>query len=326
MKNRILRIAGFAALLLVVAAAALAIVVSLRWDRTFDAPMPEIHASTDPAVIERGRYIAQGPGHCMGCHVSPEEMHRVERGEVVPLAGGNPFKIPLGTFYAPNLTPDPVHGIGRRTDGELARILRHDVRPDGRAAFPIMEFLNMSDEDITAVISFLRSQKPVNRAVPERELTPFGKAIYALVLKPRTPDGTPRKTSPPQGATLERGEYLVTATAGCVGCHTQRNLKDGSYVGAKLSGGFAFDIDNNPAAMLVTPNLTPAPKTGRITNWTEDQFVARFKSGVGLAGTHMPWPLYARMADDDLRAMYRYLHQLPPTENETGPSFQMKKK
>lgn len=325
MTRRILRAAGVVALLLVLAVAAIAVTVAMRWDRTFDAPTPDIHASSDPAIIERGRYIAQGPGHCMGCHVSAEEQLRVERGEVVPLAGGAPFKFPLGTFHAPNLTPDPVYGIGRRTDGELARTLRHDLRADGRAAFPVMEFLNMSDEDLTAVISFLRSQKPVDRAVPDRELTTFGKAIYALALKPRTPERTPRKSSPPQGATLERGEYLVTSTAGCVGCHTQRNLKDGSYVGAKLSGGFAFDIDDNPAAMLVTPNLTPAPRTGRITGWTEEQFVARFKAGRGIAGTHMPWPLYARMADDDLRAMYRYLHQLPPTENETGPSFQLKK-
>jgi hypothetical protein len=71
---------------------------------------------------------------------------------------------------------------------------------------------------------------------------------------------------------------------------------------------------------LVTPNLTPDPETGRITKWSEDDFVARFRAGELFRESDMPWTLYARMTDDDLRAIYRYLHSLAPVKNDTGAS------
>jgi hypothetical protein len=71
---------------------------------------------------------------------------------------------------------------------------------------------------------------------------------------------------------------------------------------------------------FVTPNLTPDPATGRIANWTEEIFIARARTGKGAEGSPMPWANYARMTDDDLRAIYRYLRSLPPLHNNTGDS------
>ena len=105
---------------------ALVAVVAVRQDRTFDVPVPSgVAASTDPAVIERGRYLATGPAHCSGCHVRPEDVEAVKRGEEVDLVGGYTFAIgPVGTIYATNITPDPTHGIGENSAGHLARVLR----------------------------------------------------------------------------------------------------------------------------------------------------------------------------------------------------------
>ena len=83
-------------------------------------------------------------------------------------------------------------------------------------------------------------------------------------------------------------------------------------------------MDDDASRVFVTPNLTPDPKTGHIAGWTEEQFLARFRAGRLIEGSHMPWSLFGRMSDDDIRAIYRYLRTLPPVENETGPLLQRK--
>jgi len=85
-----------------------------------------------------------------------------------------------------------------------------------------------------------------------------------------------------------------------------------------------MDFASDPTKVLVPPNLTPDPKTGRITRWSEGQFVGRFRLGATMPATIMPWSAYGRMTEADLRAIYRYLRSLPPVENETGPVLQNK--
>ena len=322
--KRVLKFLGYTACAIATIALVVVVVVLVRWDRTFDAPYPDIHASKDPKAIERGRYIVYGPGHCVACHTDKSKHPSIEAGATPYLTGGNIFEFPLGKFYTPNLTPDVETGIGRRKDGEIARILRYGVRADGRAAVPFMEFHHMSDDDLQAVISFLRSQPPIRHQVKPHEPTLLGKAILAFVMKPVGPKSTPPATAPAEEATVERGEYIANNVAGCAGCHTKRNPLDGSFQAARFSGGMQMPVDEKH--VLVTPNLTPDPKTGRITSWPEEQFVGRFGAGVGIQGTHMPWKLYQRMSDTDLRAVYRYLKSLEPVVNATGPSLQDRKK
>lgn len=306
----------------IVAVCVLALVATIliRWDRTFDAPYPEIHATTDSATIARGRYLAYGPAHCAGCHVAPDDTAALRAGGEPPLAGGHTFVIPPGRFPVPNLTPDSTVGIGRRSDGELARMLRHGVRADGHAAIPFMTAQNASDEDLVALISFLRSQPPVRHEVPDRQPSFVGKAVLAFVIKPIGPRATPPATSP-TGATVERGAYLANGLAACVGCHTARSLVTGAFTGPTFAGGAPMPVDGDPSRVVVPPNLTPDSATGRITAWSEDAFVARFRTGRIIRESIMPWEFFARMTDDDLRAIYRYLRSLAPVHNETGPSI-----
>lgn len=318
--KRVLKFLGYTACAIAAIALVVVVAVLVRWDRTFDAPYPDIHASKDPKAIERGRYIVYGPGHCVACHTDKSKHAAIEAGAMPLLTGGNIFKLPLGTFYTPNLTPDRETGIGRRKDEEIARILRYGVRADGRAALPFMEFHHMSDDDLQAVISYLRSQPAVRNPIKPHEFTIVGKAIMAFMLKPVGPRSTPPATAPAQEATVERGEYIANNVAGCAGCHTKRNMLDGSYTAARFSGGMEMRIDKT--SVLVTPNLTPDPKTGRIASWPEEQFVGRFGVGMGLPGSHMPWKMYQRMSTTDVQAVYRYLRSLEPVQNATGPSLQ----
>ena len=117
-----------------------------------------------PDVLERGRYLVYGPAACAYCHVVREQWPALARGEMLPLTGAHVFPLPFGRIYSANITPDPETGIGRRTDGELARILRYGVRADGHVAVPLMEYQDMADEDLVAVISFLRSRPAVRQA------------------------------------------------------------------------------------------------------------------------------------------------------------------
>ena len=105
------------------------------------------------------------------------------------------FPLPFGDIYSANLTPDRETGIGTRTDGELARVLRFGVRADGRAAVPLME-IQLRDDDLAAVIAYLKSTAGrVAHAVPEHALSLFGKALMAFAIAPAAAE-TPRRAEP----------------------------------------------------------------------------------------------------------------------------------
>src|SRR5882672_6080880 len=123
MKKTLLRILVIFGLLL----AAFVLLVLLRQNRTFEAPYPALQASTDPALIARGRYLVYGPAHCGPCHGDAARLREADEGVTVPLSGGKLLDTPLAAFYAPNLTPDAETGIGRFRDEELARSLRYGV-------------------------------------------------------------------------------------------------------------------------------------------------------------------------------------------------------
>src|SRR5690606_6140037 len=135
--------------------------IQIAGNKKFDAPYPEIVASTDSSIIARGEYLVFGPAHCATCHVPMDKIKDVESGLKMPLIGGWEVDIPPMTLRAVNLTPDHITGIGNRTDGELARTIRYGITHDGRFLPPVMPYSQMSDEDLQAIISFLRSQAPV---------------------------------------------------------------------------------------------------------------------------------------------------------------------
>ena len=315
MKRKLFLALGGLVGIVVLAAGGLVGFSAVSWDNPRDVDEVNLAASTDPAVIDRGRYLAYGPAHCAYCHNTMENWPRLDAGEHVPLVGGGRFVLPFGTFYAPNLTPDDETGIGRATDAQIARMLRHNIRVSGRVAIPFMEFQNLSDEDVVALISFLRSQEAVRNEVPQADVSMLGKVLLTFMIKPV--DGDPPATTPAEEATVERGRYMAVNVGNCMGCHSERSMTDGSYIGAPFSGGMQMALDTDPTRGFVTPNLTPDAATGRISSWSEDQFVARFRAGPQFPESHMPWNAFRRMSDTDLRAIYRFLRTLEPVVKET---------
>lgn len=292
----------------------LTITVSMRQNLKFDAPFPEIKASTDSSVIARGKYLALGPAHCADCHASPNSRALVEKGIEVPLSGGYKFDLPIGDVYVKNITSDNEYGIGKYSDAEIARMLRYGVRRDGTAALPFMPFHNTSDEDLSAIISFLRTQKPVKNKVPENTTTVLGAVVKAFLIKPSGPTGIVPKTIK-KDTSAAYGKYLAVSVANCYGCHTNRDVMTGAFIGEPFAGGMKMESSVDPDKYyFLTPNLTP-DSTGRLFGWSQAMFVNRFRKGKIYPGTHMPWGPFSRMSDDELKAIYNYLQSLPPVKN-----------
>jgi mono/diheme cytochrome c family protein len=302
---------------IVLVIAALIVYVLISGSKEFDAPLPDIQASNDSTLIARGKYLAYGPGHCATCHVPMDKILEIEDGSEMPLIGGWELDIPPGTFRAPNLTPDKETGIGDMTDGEIARALRYSVGRDGRLLIPVMPFQDLSDEDLKAIISFLRSQEPVKNQVEDSEFKFLGKALMAFgVITPMGPKNTPPK-SVTRDTTAAYGKYLANSVANCYGCHTDRDLQSGAFIGEPFAGGFYMPPEPfSEGFSFVTPNLTPDPETGIISDWDEELFLDRFKSGRVYKGTPMPWGAYSRMPDGDVKALYRYLQTLEPVHKQ----------
>jgi mono/diheme cytochrome c family protein len=308
----------------------LMVYVQMNWDIKYDSLYPELQASTDSTVIARGKYLVYGPAHCASCHVDLDDYEAMEAGEQVPLKGGEVFNMKIGVLNAVNLTPDKETGIGDLTDGEVARAMRDAIGHDGRVLPPFMPFKLMTDEDVIAVISFLRSQAPFSNKVEKPNYSRVGKwRLSTGKYQPRKIEGTPAK-SLTREATEVYGNYLVNNVANCVGCHSVSTVEYGvkEYEFGPLSGGVIFGGQNVNRFRFVTPNLTPEKQTGIIANWDEEAFVARFKQGRVYEDSPMPWGSFARMEEVDLRAIYRYLKSIKPIAHKIektvyGPGEEM---
>ncbi len=310
---------AFGALAIVILGCAVYFTVS-PLPRYADVPLPDIHAVDDPAVIARGRYVAHAISHCPHCHAPAAEItrHQTSRGAPDDLSGGSPISGgPFGDFYPANLTPDET-GIAGLSDGQLARAVRQGILHDGSLSVVMSAAVGqLSDEDLRAVISYLRALPPIKHAVSAREDGVLSKAMLRL-FRPRkhaqvqhVPEGPP---------SVARGKYIAENAGLCSGCHTAHE-QVGTFepMAPPFSGGSPFPDRSDPAFEFAPPNLTPDESTGHLRGWSEDAFVSRFRAGRAFADSPMPWESFAQMTDDDLRSIYRYLQTLPPVRNITGP-------
>ncbi len=303
--RRFKKILKWTGIVLLVLIGGISATVAMRQNVKYDRPYPAIRASADSAVILRGKNIVFGAAHCADCHSPYNTDSMFALGQQVSLSGGHAFKLPVGTIYSKNITPDNETGIGRYTDAEIARTLRYGVRPDGTVLFDFMPFHNMSDEDLGAVISYLRSQQPVKNAVPANDLNVLGKAVKALLIKPAGPSGEVPESVKPD-TTAVYGAYLANSIANCKGCHTPRNMMTGAFEGEPYSGG--MEIEG-----FITPNLT-TDSSSRMFGWTEKVFIDRIRMGKLNPKSPMPWNSYKRMSDDELTAIYNYLQTVKPVK------------
>lgn len=308
-------------LIIIAAVAGLVVFINTSYNKSIDDqyPIPEISIESDSAKIAHGKYLALGPAHCAHCHASIDHIQDVEMGKEVDMTGGFVFELPIGKLYTPNITSDVETGIGGYSDGQLYRMLRHNIRADGQICLELMPFFSMSEYDVESVICYLRTLKPVRNERTENEYNFLGKAIRTFALKPSEPSEPPVDFVE-RDSTVEYGKYLSEAVANCMGCHTNRDLKTGEFIGEPYAGGFQLGPDASTQQWTyVTPNITTDPKTGIIAGWSEEQFMTRMRGGRLHMTSPMPWGPLSRLDDTDLKALYRFLQTVPKVEQDNGP-------
>ncbi len=296
--------------------------VALAVKRPDQRPAPALTLERTPERIERGRYVYGEVAHCAGCHngrdwskfSAPSEPGQIGAGFAFPAELGLP-----GTVAASNLTPDRETGLGGWTDGEIVRAIREGVSRDGRALFPFMpypQYRSMSDEDVFAVVAYLRTLPAVKKRQPVSALD-FPVNLL-MKFQPRPVDG--HVDAPARSSRLAYGEYLVKM-GNCIECHSP--MERGEIIaGKEYSGGREFPVGG---FTVRSANITPDEESG-IGRWSEDRFVAKFKDygNMNLENapkhtqanfTLMPWVELASMREEDLRAIYTYLRTVRPVYN-----------
>ncbi len=291
--------------------------VQLTYRQTYQVPVTGLKASTDSAVIDRGRYLTMGPAHCWTCHVEDPDKVNLQQGPPA-MSGGMKLDLPfIATLRTPNITSDKTTGIGRYTDEQLAQVIRYNLTPEGHALIPFMTYNAMSDEDIVAIISYLRSTKPVEKAVSDHDITLLGKILLRFVIKPNVSEAHQQFSATQPDTTAAYGKYLAYSVTNCNGCHTQRG-PTGEFTGKPFAGGTKKELET---ATFVVPNLTPDPKTGRIYHWSQQAFTNRFRAGNAYPEEFMPWRAYQQMNDNDLKAIYNFLQTLEPANNQVETTY-----
>ncbi len=278
--------------------------VQITFRQTFDRPYTGIKSSDDSTVIARGKYLVLGAAHCYTCHM-PDSVR--SKGDRERMMGGNPLETPFATFYTSNITSDKETGIGNFTDEELASSIRFNISHTNRAMVGFMSYNGMSDEDIAAIISYLRTTPPIRNVVPDHDYNIIGKILMRFLIKPVTPTVSPVQPD----TTAEYGKYLAYNVMNCNGCHTNRS-STGEFIGDPFSGGHSWEFEDGT---YTSANLTPDDSTGRISKWSREVFIQRFRAGRILKESPMPWDAYQNLTDLDLKALYTFFEQLPPVRN-----------
>ncbi len=257
--------------------------------------------------LERGRYLVTSIAACGNCHTPKGPQGDVPGQE---MAGGFVIDVP-GAFRAvvPNITPDPETGIGRWTDAQIATAIREGKRPDGsliRPPMPIELYRAIADEDVAAMVAYLRSLRPIRNAVPVQT------AQYQVPLPPDYGPPVGRVAMPADNA-VARGAYLAGPLGHCTECHTPMTPTMAREWARTGAGGAPIP---GPMGMVVPRNITP--HANGIGGWTDAQIIRAVTQGISSDGRRLSPPMafgyYARMTPGDLSDLVAYLRSLPPQE------------
>jgi mono/diheme cytochrome c family protein len=266
----------------------------------------------DADRVKRGEYLARA-GDCAACHTAPGGQ---------PYAGGLAFRLPFGTIYSSNITPDKDTGIGDWNDADFLRALHDGVGKDGEnlyPAFPYTSYTLLTDEDVSAIKAYLFSLKPVQYEPPPDHLAfPYDQRFLLRFWNVLFNPGQrfqPNSDRPPQ---WNRGAYLIEALGHCGDCHTPRNLMFApqarqKFAGALIQGWKAY-------------NITPDREWG-VGVWSDAQLAEYLADGHAPRRSSAAGPMAEAVGNSlrfltagDIAAMVAYLKTVPPVADASNPA------
>lgn len=270
------------------------------------------HAQTaKDDLVARGQYIFSLAGGC-ACHTEPKG---------TPNAGGRAIPLPFAKVYSTNITSDKETGLGNWTDPQIRDAMIKGVRPNGERLLPVMPYeaySGMADEDLQALIAYVRTLKPVRKPTrPLETWVPFYRRVGTFFWS-RFVAKTYTSVPKPPAAGAERGRYLVEHVSLCTDCHTPRNSMSIPQPSLYLAGA-----KKAPPLNAEVPNITPDKETG-IGDWSRDSIADLTQTGTkpdldnvqGLMAEVIEAG-YKNMKREDALAIADYLKTVPPVKHKT---------
>lgn len=283
------------------------------------APKP-LYAAGDASLdqggdAERGKLVFYAGG-CPSCHMTPGQEDRLK------LGGGLELASPFGSFYAPNISPDPKDGIGTWKAADLANAMLAGVSPQGEhyyPAFPYTSYHLAKFEDVRDLMAYLRTLAPVAGRARAHDL-PFPFNIRRTLGLWKLMFFSPVSFAPDatKSASWNRGRYLVEGLGHCVECHSARNPLGGIPADARFAGG------PDPHGKGWNPNLTP--HESGLAKWSAKDIVELLTNGFtpdyDSVGSTMASVVknMAQLPDSDRAAIAEYLKSLPPRPSPPKPA------
>ena len=297
---------------LVVAVACAAALGLFWWLTATPTISAALLAPAHPPDVANGITVFNAGG-CPSCHAVPNQPDRLR------LGGGLAITSPFGTFYAPNISPDPADGIGRWTEAEFVRAVTQGVSPNGDhyfPAFPYTSYQRAKTEDIRDLFAYLKTLAPVSGKVRDHDLPfPFNIRRNIGIWKWLFMDREPFMPDPAHTASWNRGAYLVGGLGHCAECHSPRNFLGGIIGAQRFAGG------PNPEGEGWVPNITQKG----IGDWSEKNFADFLQTGElpdgDSAGGSMARVIknISQLGSEDRAGMADYLKSLPPVDGPPRP-------
>lgn len=290
------------------------------------APTREFYAKPSAQRLARGKYLVEGTAHCFECHgqsdfgsgLGQPKPGTEGAGQIIKDDDNDDKMFPDG-IIVPNITPDKETGAGNWTDLQFERAIRHGIGHDGRKLIDFMPyayFRSMTDEDVASVIVYMRSLPAVKNSLPKMRVGYEVKTDMQPEMEPALqPDATDQ---------IRHGWYL-TRLAQCSGCHTPYDEKGKPVADKMFGGGLRLKGEWGD---VVTPNITCHPSG--ISHYDAAMFIKTIRTGRASAGvrdlaTIMPYSYFRKMSDDDLSAIFAFIHSVKPVfhevDNSEPPTF-----
>jgi mono/diheme cytochrome c family protein len=279
---------------------------------------------TVPAVVAASALPAYKPdvangqimfnaGGCSSCHAVPNQPDRLK------LGGGLAMPSPFGTFYAPNISPDPADGIGRWSEADFVTAVLKGTSPSGAhfyPAFPYGSYQRARIEDVRDLFAYLKTLPVVQGRVREHDLPfPFNIRRTVGMWKLLFLDGKPFVADAAHSPAWNRGAYIVNGLGHCAECHSPRNPLGGIIAAQRFAGG------PNPEGEGFVPNITQK----RLGDWSAKDIESFLENGLtpdgDTAGGSMARVIKntSQLSAADRAAMAEYLKSLPPVEGPPRP-------
>jgi mono/diheme cytochrome c family protein len=305
------------------AVAVLVVIALVLWWLTIPASVPAADLPPRTPDMANGRTMFE-IGGCVSCHATPaEDTDKIDR---TKLGGGLALKSPFGTFYVPNISPDPADGIGAWSETEFVNALTKGTSRRGRhlfPAFPYTSYAHMRLEDVRDLFAYLKTLPPVAGRVRRHELGfPFNVRRLVGFWKLLFFQSGAFSPDPTQSAQWNRGAYLVNGPGHCAECHSPRNMLGAIIESERFAGG------PTPDGKGFVPNITPIGLQhwgDDNVAWSQKDIATLLADGMTPSGDYAGGPMAevirnaAELSAADREAIAAYILSLPPRQGPKAP-------